>query len=271
MDGGKSASKELYTERVYEYDQEINKILKREQSLLHLIKNDNFGAGYKKLVLVDEMIYLTTLYLAKFKLSVTLLGGKNENILNEARKTLYRPIIYLEEIVSNFIDVPFSDYEEQLKSISKVTEKQRYYLIRKLGLAINMVIEAYGGNTKWRWSFAEIEGRFAVVAKNIMDLKEITKTGLNPHAEDYDIVIFHLRLVKKLLAKTADKYREKYEVATNAISDFRTAILVLGALKRIHMVLNEHKEVEEIKRKLEIWHDKMEKDLKLREKDKIKK
>ena len=146
MGSDKSSNKQLYTERVFEYDQEIARILKREQNLLQLIQNDKFGAGYKGLVLADEMIYLTTLYLAKFKLSVALLGGKNENILNEARKTLYKPIIYLEEIVSNFIDVPFSDYEEKLAAISNVTEKQRYYLIRKLGLAIRMVIEAYGDN-----------------------------------------------------------------------------------------------------------------------------
>lgn len=264
----KTANKDLFTERVNEYDQTINKLLKHEQSLLALIKTDQFGAGYKRLVLADEMIYLTTLYLAKYKLSVELLGGKNETLLNEARKTLYKAIIYLEEIVSDFIDAPFSDYEEGLNSISHLTEKQRYYLIRKLGLAINMVVDAYGDNTKWRWSFVDIEGRFAVIAKNILNLKEISKTGLDPHSDDYETVIFHLRLVKKLLAKSAEKYREKYEIATNTISDFRTAILFLEAIKRIHLILNEESELEEVKRKLKIWNDKMEKDQRLRDRGK---
>ncbi len=254
--------KELYTKRVHEYDMEIDKVIKFESNILKVIKTDPAGSSYKKLTLVDAMIYLVTLYLAKFKLSVAIMGGKNENILNEARKTLYKPIIYLEEIVTNFIDASFSEYEKELASISNLTEKQRYYLIRKLGLAIDLVIEAYGNNTKWRWSFVEIEARFATVAKNIMDLKEISKTGLNPHADGYDTVVYHLRLVKKLLAQTADKYREKYEVATNTIGDFRTAIQYLNALKRIHLILNEHRELDEIKRKLEIWNEKMEKDLK---------
>ncbi|UTC74010.1 hypothetical protein E4O03_07040 [Treponema sp. OMZ 792] len=268
MEGEKSGNRELYTKRVYEYEQVINQVLKHEQNILSLIKKDTFGAAYKRLVLADEMIYLATLYLAKFRLSVALLGGKNENILNEARKTLYKPIIYLEEIVTDLIDAPFSEYEEGVAQISKITEKQRYYLIRKLGLVINLVIDAYGENTKWRWSFIDIEARFAVVAKNIMDLKEISKTGLNPLAEDYDTVIYHLRLVKKLFTKAADKYREKYEIVTNNISDFRTAILFLEGLRRVHMVLNEHREVEEIKRKIEIWKDKMEKDLKQKDKPK---
>ena len=155
MDGEKSGNRELYTKRVYEYDQVINQVLKHEENILSLIKKDTFGAAYKRLVLADEMIYLATLYLAKFRLSVALLGGKNENILNEARKTLYKPIIYLEEIVTDLIDAPFSEYEEGVDRISKITEKQRYYLIRKLGLVINLVIDAYGENTKWRWSFID--------------------------------------------------------------------------------------------------------------------
>ncbi len=262
MSGNKAENKELYNQRVKEYDLEISRIQKYERDILHIIKADKHGGAYKKMALVNEMIYLCTLYLAKFKLSVALLGGKNENILNEARKTLYKPIIYLEDIVTDLIDAPFSEYEKNVASINGISEKQRYYLIRKLGLAIDLVIEAYGENTKWRWSFAELEGRFAVVTKNIMDLKKISKTGLNPQAEDYDIVIYHLRLVKKLLAKCADKYREKYEVATNTVGDFRTAIQLLEALKRIHLILNEPKELEEVKRKLEIWNTKLENDIK---------
>lgn len=269
MDTYAAGNKQLYEDKVKIYNEQINELLNTEKILLSTIQKEPSTASYRKLTLANEMIYLVTLYLAKFKLSVKLLGGKNESILNEARKTLYKPIICLEEVVSDFIDASYSEYADKVERIKGITEKQRYYLIRKLGLAIDLIIEAYGDNTKWRWSFVDIEGRFAVVAKNIMDLKEITSTGLNPHAEDYDVVVYHLRLVKKLLQKAADKYREKYEIATNTISDFRTAIRFLEAQRKIHLLLNEHREVEEIKRKLEIWNEKMEKDLKQR--DKIKK
>ncbi len=257
---------ELYTARVHEYDQIINGLLKHEQNMLTLLKKDSFGTAYKKMVLIDDMIYLTTAYIAKFKLSVVLLGGKNENILNEARKTLYKPIIYLEEIVTNFIDAAYTEYEEQVNEISNMTEKQRYYLIRKLGLAISLVIDAYGGNTKWRWSFVEIEGRFATVAKNIINMKEASKTLLDPHSDNYETIVYHLRLVKKLLQQSADRYREKYEIATNVITDFKMAIRFLEALRKMHLVLNEHREADEVKRKLEIWKEKMEKDQKQRDK-----
>ncbi len=262
MDGSNAQKKEIYTKRVHEYDQIINQLLKHEQNMLSILKGNAFGNGYKKIVLADDMIYLATIYLAKFKLSVSLLGGKNENILNEARKTLYKPLIYLEEIVTNFIDASYSEYEDKVSEIENITEKQRFYLIRKLGLAINLVIDAYGENTKWKWSFIELEARFAVVTKNIMDLKKVSQTLLDPHSEVYDTVIYHLRLTKKLLQQSADKYREKYEVATNEINDFKMAIQFLEALRRIHLVLNEPRECEEVKRKLEIWKDKMEKDQK---------
>ena len=266
MDGETTEKNELYTKRVYEYEQIINQLLKHEQNILFLLKKGNVGDGYKRLVLANDMIYLTTVYIAKFKLSVALLGGKNENILNEARKTLYKPLIYLEEIVTNFIDASYPEYEEKVNEISNMTEKQRYYLIRKLGLAISLVIDAYGGNTKWRWSFVEIEGRFATVAKNIINMKEASKTLLDPHSDNYETIVYHLRLVKKLLQQSADRYREKYEIATNVITDFKMAIRFLEALRKMHLVLNEHREADEVKRKLEIWKEKMEKDQKQRDK-----
>ncbi|NVP23386.1 hypothetical protein [Treponema phagedenis] len=255
----------FYTERLNSYQTEIEQLLVREKNILALISKDEFGKEYKKMMLVEEMLYLTTLYFAKYQLSIALIGGKNEDILNDARKTVYKAIIYLEEIVTNFIDVPFSDYKDKVEKIEKIGQRQRYYLIRKMGLVIDMIIDAYGNNTKWKWPFVELEARYATVAKNILDLKDSSATGLDPHSPDYDSTVFHLRLVKQLLAQAADRYREKYEMATFSIEDFRIAIQYLLALRRIHLILNEHEAAEEVKKKAEIWSDKMEKDHQKRE------
>ena len=125
---------------------------------------------------------------------------------------------------------------------------------------IRIICLAFGDNSKWKWSFVELEGRFATVAKNIIDLKSATKDGLDPHSPDYDETIYHLRLVKQLLQQSSDRYREKYELSTNRIDDFRIAINYLCALRRIHVLLNERDEAEEIKKKADIWKEKMEKD-----------
>lgn len=264
----KQEEKELYDKRVEKYQTEIKRLVARESSILSLAKKDEITGAYKLLVLVEDMVYLSTLYIAKQKLSVSLLKSKNENSLNEARKTLYKSIIYLENILSDYIDAPFSDYKDMVAKIENVSLKERYYLIRKLGLALDILIDAYGDNTKWRWSFVEMQGRFATISKNILDLKNVTEVILNPHSKDYETAVFHMRLTKKLLQKAADQYREKYEMATSETSseDFKRAILYLSALRRLHLILKESSEAEEVKRKIDIWQDKMEKDAHNREK-----
>ncbi len=253
-------ARQSYGEQVAQYQQQIDALLIREKNMLMMIDRDPTGASYKRLMLTDEMLFLSTLYLTKHTLSVSLLGVKNEDALNDARKTLYKAVIYLEEVVSNFIDVPFSDYEDKISEIRNLPEAKRYYLVRKLGLAIRLVVDAYGDNTKWRWTFVELEARFATVAKNILDLKNAAKNGLDPHSPEYDDTVFHLRLVKRLLQQAADRYREKYELSTGRIDDFRLAINYLLALRRIHLILNERNEAEEAKKKADIWKEKMEKD-----------
>lgn len=254
------AYRQLYNDKAAVYQQQIDTLLLKEKNVLDFISKDPDGAAYKRLLLVDEMLFVSTLYLAKHSLSVAVLGVKNEDALNDARKTLYKAVIYLEEVVSDYIDAPFSDYEDKVSLIANLPESKRYYLIRKMGLAIQMIIEAYGDNTKWRWTFVELEARFATVAKNILDLKKASKDGLDPHSEDYDETVYHLRLVKKLLSQAADRYREKYELSTGRIDDFRLGINYLLALRRIYIILNEREAAEEAKRKAEIWKEKMEKD-----------
>ncbi|ULQ59651.1 hypothetical protein K7I13_14530 [Brucepastera parasyntrophica] len=252
--------RKVYNEQIASYQQQIDALLISEKNMLMLLEKDSSGAAYKKLILTDDMLYLSTLYLAKHSVSVSILGIKNEDALNDARKTLYKAVIYLEEVVSNYIDVPYSDYADKVDEIKNLPESKRYYLIRKLGLAIRLVTDAYGDNTKWRWTFVELEARFATVAKNILDLKTASKDGLDPHSPDYDDTVYHLRLVKRLLQQAADRYREKYELSTGRIDDFRLGINYLLALRRIHLILNERAEADEAKRKAEIWQEKMEKD-----------
>ena len=253
-------ARQTYGEQVGIYQQQIDALLIREKNMLMMIEKDPNGASYKRLMLCDEMLYLTTLYLSKHSLTVSVLGVKNEDALNDARKTLYKAVIYLEEVVSNIVDASFSEYEDKVDEIKNLPQTKRYYLVRKLGLSIRLIVDAYGDNTKWRWTFVELEARFATVAKNILDLKTASKDGLDPHSPDYDNTVFHLRLVKRLLQQAADRYREKYELSTGRIDDFRLGINYLLALRRVHLILNERNEAEEIKKKADIWKEKMEKD-----------
>jgi len=255
-------SRELLASKSEPYKNEINKLLDKEKNILNLIAKDSSGVAYKRLLLAEDMIYISTIYMTINNLSVEIILAKNTDALNEARKTLYKAIIYLEEIVTNIIDAPFSEYEDKLQQISNIPLEKRYFIVRKLGLAIRLLMDAYGENTKWKWAFVELNGRFAVVAKNMLDMKVVSKTYFDPRSQDYDTTIYFVRLVRKLIAQSADQYRDRYELATRRIDDMRNALLFLSAQRRFCIILNEKDESEDLKKKGQVWKDKLENDRK---------
>ena len=262
-------SRHVYYEKVKSFILTTRALLEKEKRLLIEVKKNTPNTPYQKLTLSDEMLNLSSNYIAINGISQTVLKTKNEEALNDARKSLYKAVIYLEEVVSNYIDAPFSDYEEKLIAIESFDPNQRYNLIRKMGLAIDILEQSYGDNSKWRWTFVEMEGRFAAAAKNIIDLKNVY-VNASPSSPFYDSSVYHLRLIKKLLSQAADRYREKYELSTGVTLDFKTGINFLSVLRRIHIVLAENDESDAIKKKLAIWSQKLETDLKKQEEAKKK-
>ena len=262
--------RQMYHDKVKVYVSMTKALLDTEKHLLVEARKAGDGSAMKKITLSDEMLNLTSNYIAINGISWSVLKTKNEEALNDARKSLYKAVIYLEEVVTNLIDAPYSEYEEKLSEIESMDPNQRYNLIRKMGLAIDLLEQAYGDNSKWRWTFVDLEGRFAATAKNIVDLKNIYVNS-SYDSPYYESSAYHIKLIKKLLAQAADRYREKYELSTSQPLDFKTGINFLAALRRIHIVLAENDESQEIKKKLAIWSTKLETDLKKREEEKKKK
>lgn len=256
-----------YAAKVKEYKVTIDSILAKEQSFLSVLKQPGGqGVGYVKKKLSEQMLSLTSYHILINSLSVALLGIKNEDALAEARKSIGRSIKYLEEIVTGYVDASFSEYEKNLEEISEVSYEDRYALLRKIGFAIREIEEAYGANSKWKWSFVELWGKLAAVAKNSLDLKR-AYLDMDLESPNRMIVLSYLAFIKKLLQTTADRYREKYEVSSMKMDDFKQAILFLNALRRLHVVFGERSEADELKKKIEIWSAKLENDLKKRDEE----
>jgi hypothetical protein len=249
-----------YIVKIKPYQEAVNTILNREKEALAYIQGNPQDSALKQLELVEEMLNLASYYIILSEVSQVMLTVKNEDALNDGRKALYKGVIYLEELVSNYVDAAFADYEEKLAGLSSLDAARRYLLIRKMGFSVNLLEYAYGDNTKWKWSFVELEGRYAAVAKNILDLKNAV-ANTDPRSPDYEPTVFHLRLVKRLLSQAAGRYREKYELSTNRTDDFKQGINFLGALKRLHIVLGDREEAEIVKKKLDIWSTKLERDV----------
>jgi hypothetical protein len=254
-------AKNRYFEKVKEYKQQTEAILKREQQILEIIGKGDPGAAYKRMALAEDRLNLAAVYLLLNRVSVSLLGVKNDAFLNDARKSCYECIIFLEEVVSNYLDAAFSEYSEMLESIESYPDERRYELCRKIGFTIQSVEEDFGENTKWRWSFVELEGRYATVSKNLLNMKTLV-AGLDPRVNGYEQRLAHLKLVKTLLKSSAERYRHKYELSTSRIDDFRQAIGFLAALKRLHTVLGETDQAEQAKRQADVWRSKMDADAK---------
>jgi hypothetical protein len=258
-----SQERHQYFEKIKPYREMIGGILTQEKNRLVLIKQNTESAAFIRFTLSEAMLNLTSYYIVLSGLSWAMLKVKNEEALNKGRKAVYKSVIYLEEVVTNYVDAPFSDYENKLAEIATVDAARRYLFIRKMGLTIQLLENAYGDNTKWRWAFVELEGRFAAVAKNILDLKN-AMVNTDPRFPYYEPTVYHLRLIKKLLAQAADRYREKYELSTNRVDDFQLGISFLYALQRLHVMTNDRDEAEMVKKRLETWSAKLEGDLKRR-------
>ncbi|MDR0589208.1 MAG: hypothetical protein LBG25_01545 [Spirochaetaceae bacterium] len=260
----------FYAERIKDFRDAIEVILQEEKRIVEAMQKDPEHAAYQRIALVDEMLNLASHYIIVNAIAQSVFKNRNEEALNEGRKALYKGIIYLEETVSNLVDAPFSEYEDKLAAIESMDASRRYLLIRKLGLGIDLLENAYGDNTKWRWSFVDMEGRYAAAAKNILDLKKVV-VNTDPRSPYYEPTVYHLRLVKQILAQAAARYREMYELSTNRIEDFRMGIHFLDALRRLHTILGDRDEADQIKKKSDIWSAKLEADLKKKEEPALKK
>ncbi len=249
-----------FQETIQPYKDKITATLEKEKTMLNGMHEGDVDLENKKLLLCDDMIYISSLFMAQNSMSWKLMEVKNNDALNDARKILYKAIIYLEEVVTNTIDIPYSDLAEYHERIQNIPLSRRYMLIRKLGLAITLLKDAFGDNSKWKWSFVELEGRYATVTKNLIDMKASMKDYFDPRSDNYESTVLYIRLVTKMLNDSATAYRDKYELSTRRIDDMRNGIKYLLALRKLYIAIGNAEQAEEVKKKAVVWKDKMDAD-----------
>lgn len=256
------SNRQEFQQQCEPYLERVRELEKKEKEILATLSSDAASVSYKKVVLSELNISMSTVYIAMNNLSVEVLDTKNNDMLNEARKILYKAIIYLEEVVTNGIDVQFSELDDRLALIADLTFNQRYEHIRRLGLAIRLLVDAYGENTKWKWAFVELQGRFTTVAKNLVDWKKATKDYMDSQSADYDNTVYYIRRIKKMLDQSGTQYRDRYELSTHRLDDIRLAINYVLAERRICNVTGDKDTGEELKTKALVWKEKLSHDKK---------
>ena len=250
------------------YGEEIT-FLKRKadevnQQIRHYEQKQTDNLSLSKISLASGYVDLVSVYCAMADLSLSLLGFKNESFLDLARKSLYKSIITLESVVSNIIDLPLGENYDLLKSLEGFSDGEKLRLVKKLGFTISLLEDRYGKNSKWKWSFVEIGGRYAVVAKNLFDFRSYQEKN-DPRIEGFDDRYDYLFLVKDLLIDSSNRYREKYELTDHTPDDMKKAIDSLRALKKVHILFNETGELQNITKRIDLWTQKLDDDLKSKE------
>lgn len=253
--------KQRFLESVGELKKEIDKI---QQKIKTLDESKENSPEINKIKAASYYLDLVSVYCAMTDLSQTLLGYKNESYLDQARKSLYKAIILLEGVVSNIIDMPFSENSERLEKLEQLSDADRLKLANKIGYTISLLEDRYGEKSKWKWSFVELLGRYATIVKNMFDFRAYQAMN-DPSIEGFDERYDLLVLIKELLLDASNKYREKYELTNHNPDDMKKAIDFLRALKRIHILLNEKNEIQSITKRIELWSQKLEADMKAKE------
>lgn len=252
-----------------QFDSEIHvlkgKIDEINRKIKYLESKHGDNENLNTLQIASFYIDLVSIYCAMTDLSLNLLGYKNESYLDIGRKSLYKGLILMEGVVSNAIDIPLNENYELLSTLEDFSDKDRLKLMRRFGYTISLLSDRYGENSKWKWSFVEIEGRYSVIAKNFFNFRRYQQMN-NPNVEGFDDRYDYLLLIKDLTLRASNRYREKYELTSHSPEDMKKAIDFLRALKRIHILFKENNDVQSVSKRIEIWSQKLEADIKLQEK-----
>jgi len=254
------AKRTEFAERSKELKEKIDELNKKSQELIKDIAKGGELVNYKRLALANIYLSMIAIYTKLSDVSLEILGIKNEAHLENARKLCYKVLSVMEDIVGLYVDIPLTENKEQLETISKLDDYKRLKLVEKIADAISTVEERFGPNSKWKWSFVDLDSMAAAVCKNFVDFKSIQEKN-DPRIEGFADRMDLLRFVKTYMRKAADRLREKYEVASHDFGEMKKAIQYLRALFRIATIFSTGMdEVDNLKKTIKIWEDKLEQD-----------
>jgi hypothetical protein len=192
------------------------------------------------------MLKITNYYFKMNDLSVEMLGIKNNKFLDTVRSDLSKMLAIMFETVGKDLDRSLKENDDYLEKISRINPKQIFDLLKELNKAMNGLKTRYGEDSKWKWSFVELQAKLAVIIKNITPFSDIAKFR-DPRVEFFYERRDLMQFCKDSLTEAAKQYRAKYEMAGKARDDIKKSIEYLSALRKIHILFKEEAEAEKLK------------------------
>jgi hypothetical protein len=232
------ATKKLYNERI-------------GQQKLQIAEYEKELAAYKKAMLsnkklkpffhlgnVAQLLQIVNLQMEMNEISEQMMQLKNNSFLDNARKNLYKIFSDLDAVVRGDIDEPLDFNREELDKIAPFTPRQRLNLYRHIRQAIDKLVQAYGPNTKWLWSFPELYAKSANLGKNLIDFREV-QSKRDPREEFYYDRKEMVRMIIDDLLDASNRYRDKFEISTKATGDMIMAIKLLEGMRRVAVAVKD--------------------------------
>lgn len=264
--------KDAYNIVVRDYKERVEETVKRAKTLERdgMLGKD-INAKYTRIAAASVYLKTIGLYCEMNDKSVEIMNIKSELYLTNARKNIYQAIKLLESIVGVHIDSPLGENSDTLEELKIMNPHRILNMLKKLEYCIALVEFEEGENSKWKWNFVELYGKFAGLCKNLVNFKLYAKQMYDPRNEFYEDINEIIRLVKYTIDTAAKKYRTKYELSSRDVSDMNKAIGFMELLIKIHTILNEPEFANEAKKGIEKWKEKLEQDLKKKEEEAQKK
>lgn len=260
-----SAQKAEYNEKLKPLKSQLDavqKAIKDERTQITRFDNKHSVESYTRhFRLLNQVLNEISLNITISRVSIHLLAIKNENFLNSARKAFYVFIQLIEDLFGKHIDTMMDENLDHLKVLDTVhSNLERFEVFKKAGFLLKKLEHLYGENSKWKWSFVELQGRLVNCMKNAINFQSLIK-NLDPSVPAYVERMELLDVLQKNLTVAAERYRSKYELTNKRADDMNCALDFVSFHKRLANILNEPNTVAECKKKFDTWNRKFQEDL----------
>ncbi|MCR8628198.1 hypothetical protein BEN42_12995 [Leptospira interrogans serovar Canicola] len=249
--------KQEFAEKLTDFKVYLDDLKKESNLFKSQLRKDPRLEPYYQIALSVNAIKMINTCLLVNDLSVAILDIKSDTYLNTGRKEIYNAISGMEKVVGADFEGSLAENKDLLAKIPEFLPVQRLNFIKAIRQVTNKTIDAFGTNSKWKWSFPEIHFKIAVLCKNIFDFRAFEKERdlENPH---YYIRQEHFNLILELCNYAAQEYRTKFDLSTQDAGDLKKSIAMLEVNRKILQTTGETEDLEKTKTLIESLQDKVE-------------
>ncbi|TFH42942.1 MAG: hypothetical protein E4G96_02320 [Chrysiogenales bacterium] len=240
------AERAAYNDEIKDIKREVDQIRKTLNEVATKKKKSPSLANYYNFEMASLRMDSIEGFVKMNDLSVEMLGLKNSGPLENARKEYYRVLQDMEDVVGQQVDRSLKENDEHLATVNRLSTAHILAFVKRMHRILETLKNRFGQDSKWKWSFVDLQARTAVIIKNITSFSEIARLR-DPRSPYFYERRDLMQLCKDTLTEAARQYRTKYEMAGKARDDLKKSIDYLSALRKIHVLFGEEAEASKLK------------------------